>query len=241
MPKAMKQKNHHGKAGLLLGLLENMILRSCSVAIRFSNKSAQVKALAATYKVKDGPNESGDMFERSGRPSDTFPWTFANEQAARAANGGALPPDMSVLAKARSYERGFPLFLVDVVTQYQEHGPDYIVALMNGYEEPPAGMTMLPGQYYNKFMPGGRIAMPKPLSDGLVDYTDGSPKTVEQYSKDVAAFLMWAAEPQLDQRKKFGTRAILFLAALAALLFYTKKKIWAKLENPDAEHKPATA
>jgi ubiquinol-cytochrome c reductase cytochrome c1 subunit len=182
---------------------------------------AQVKALAAEYKIKDGPNDAGEMFERPGRPSDYFPWTFANPQAARAALG-ALPPDMSVLAKARSYHRGFPLFLVDPIIQYQEHGADYIYALMNGY-------TNEKDPNWNEYMPGHRIAMPKPLSDGLVTYSDGSPQTVAQYSKDVVAFLTWAAEPKLEERKKTGFRVIIFLILFASLLYFVKKRIWADI------------
>ena len=124
------------------------VCASCHSAnlLRFRNLSqpggpefsvAQVANLAATFKVKDGPNEQGEMFERDGRPADRFPAPFANDMAARAANGGALPPDMSVLAKARTYERGFPWFLIDIVTQYQEMGPDYIAALLTGYVDPP--------------------------------------------------------------------------------------------------------
>ncbi len=186
---------------------------------------AQVKALAAEYKIKDGPNDAGDMFERAGRPSDKFPAPFANENAARAAMG-AYPPDMSVLAKARTYSRGFPLFLVDALPgfSYAEHGPDYIVALMNGY-------TDEKDPNWNQFMPGNKIAMAKPLSDGAVDYTDGTPKTVDQYAKDVSAFLMWTAEPKLEARKKTGFRVIAFLLLFAGLLYFTKKKIWANVAH----------
>ena len=181
----------------------------------------QVKALAAQYKIKDGPNDAGDMFERPGRPADYFPWAFANEQAARAALGG-LPPDMSVLAKARSYERGFPWFVIDAFTQYQEQGPDYIYAILNGY-------TNDKDPNYNAYFPAHHIAMPKPLSDGQVEYTDGSPKTVHQYAKDVASFLMWAAEPKLEARKRTGFRVMIFLIVFAGLLFFVKKKIWARV------------
>jgi ubiquinol-cytochrome c reductase cytochrome c1 subunit len=184
---------------------------------------AQVKALAAKYQIKDGPNDAGDMFERPGRPSDYFPWNFPNEQAARAALG-AVPPDMSLLAKARSYERGFPLFLIDPIIQYQEQGPDYIDALMNGYTN---GKD--PG--WNEYMPGHKIAMPMPLSDGAVDYEDGSPKTVQQYAKDVSAFLMWAAEPKLEERKRLGFGVLMFLIVYALLLFAVKKKIWSRPEG----------
>jgi ubiquinol-cytochrome c reductase cytochrome c1 subunit len=181
---------------------------------------AQVKALAATYKIKDGPNDAGEMFERPGRPSDYFPWNFANEQAARAALGAA-PPDMSLLAKARTFERGFPLFLIDPIIQYQEQGADYIFALLNGY-------TNDNDPNWNEFMPGHKIAMPKPLSDGLVDYADGSPKTIVQYAKDVSAFLTWAAEPKLEERKRLGFRVLIFLIVYAVLLRAVKKKIWAR-------------
>jgi ubiquinol-cytochrome c reductase cytochrome c1 subunit len=183
----------------------------------------QVKALAATYKIKDGPNDAGDMFERPGRPSDHFPWSFPNAEAARSALG-ALPPDMSLLAKARSYERGFPLFIADAFTQFQAQGPDYIVALMEGY-------TKDGDPLWNEFFPGHKIGMPKPLSDGMVDYTDGSPKTVHQYAQDVAAFLMWAAEPKLEERKRLGFRVILFMIVFAGLLYFVKRKIWANVEG----------
>ncbi|MGA3304106.1 MAG: cytochrome c1 [Methylovirgula sp.] len=184
---------------------------------------AQVKVLAATYKIKDGPNDAGDMFERPGRPSDHFPSTFANEQAAATALGVA-PPDMSDLAKARSIPRPFPLFIFDLFTQYQEQGPDYIVGIMNGY-------TNSNDPQYNEYFPGHKIAMPKPLADGVVPYTDGTPQTVEQYSKDVAAFLYWAAEPKLDQRKKLGFQVMIFLIVFASLLYFTKKKIWSSVPH----------
>ena len=188
---------------------------------------AQVKALAASFTIKDGPNDSGEMFDRPGRPSDTFPWAYANAQAARAALG-ALPPDMSVLAKARTYERGFPRFIFDVFTQYQEEGPDYIAALLTGYvDPPPKGFTISSGQYYNTYFPGHRIAMPPPLADNKVEYTDGSPQTVKQYALDIAAFLTWVAEPKMEERKMLGFRVILFLLVLSGLLYFTKKKVWA--------------
>jgi ubiquinol-cytochrome c reductase cytochrome c1 subunit len=183
----------------------------------------QVKALAATYKIKDGPNDAGDMFERPGRPSDHFPWNFPNPEAARSALG-ALPPDMSLLAKARSYERGFPLFILDAFTQFQEQGPDYIVALMDGY-------TKDSDPNWNEYFPNHKIGMPKPLADGAVDYTDGTPKTVHQYAQDVAAFLMWAAEPKLEERKRLGFRVILFMIVFGGLLYFVKRKIWANVEG----------
>lgn len=187
----------------------------------------QVKALAASYKIQDGPNDAGDMFERPGRPGDHLPLVFPNDQAARAANGGAVPPDMSVLAKARGFSSGFPGFLLNIFSMYQEQGPDYIHALItDGYVNPPPGTKLAAGTYYNKFMAGHAIAMPKPLSDGQVDYTDGSPQTVDQYTKDMAAFLMWAAEPKLDARHRTGFKVVLFLLVFSGLLFVTKKRVW---------------
>ncbi len=187
----------------------------------------QVKALAAEYTIQDGPNENGDMFERPGRPSDRFPLPFPNEQAARAANGGALPPDMSVLAKARTYHVGFPGFIFDIFTQYQENGVDYIHALVaEGYVDPPEGFKVADGSNYNKYMPGNQIAMAMPISDDQVEYTDGTPQTVDQYSRDLAAFLMWAAEPHLEARKELGFKVIIFLIIFASLLYFTKKKVW---------------
>jgi cytochrome c1 len=129
---------------------------------------AQVLALAAQYKVQDGPNDAGDMFERPGRPADHFPAPFPNENAAAAANGGKAPPDLSLMAKARTYERGFPWFVFDIFTQFAEAGPDYIHGILTGYEEPPAGFQVPSGGNYNKYFPGHVIAMPKPLSDGQV-------------------------------------------------------------------------
>jgi ubiquinol-cytochrome c reductase cytochrome b/c1 subunit len=189
---------------------------------------AQVSALASEYKIKDGPNDQGEMFERPGRPADYFPAPFPNEQAARAANGGGLPPDMSLLAKARSYERGFPWFIFDFFTQFQEQGPNYISAILQGYEDkPPAGVTIPEGSYYNKYFPGHAIKMPKPLSDGQVTFDDGSPATVPQYAHDIATFLMWAAEPHMEQRKQAGFQVFVFLIIFAFLMYFTKKRVWA--------------
>lgn len=189
---------------------------------------AQAAAFASEYKVKDGPDDKGEMFERNGRPADYFPSPFPNEQAARAANGGAYPPDLSLMAKARGYERGFPQFIFDAFTQFQEKGPNYIDALMQGYEEKaPAGFTLPEGSYYNKFFPGHAIKMPKPLSDGQVTFDDGSPATVQQYAKDISAFLMWTAEPHLEARKRLGLQVMIFLIVLSGLLYFTKKKVWA--------------
>jgi ubiquinol-cytochrome c reductase cytochrome c1 subunit len=190
---------------------------------------AQVDALAAEYTVTDGPDSNGDMFERPGIASDRFPSPFANAEQAAASNNGAAPPDLSLIAKARGVERGFPTFVFDVFTQYAENGPDYIYNLLTGYEEgAPEGIELQPGTYYNPhYISGPALAMPPPLSDGLVTYDDGSPETVEQYSRDISAFLMWAAEPHLEARKKTGFVVMIFLVLFAGLVFLTKRKVWA--------------
>jgi ubiquinol-cytochrome c reductase cytochrome b/c1 subunit len=194
--------------------------------------AAQVKQIASEYKIKDLDDE-GNSIERPGRPADHFPAPFPNELAAKAANGGVAPPDMSTLAKARSYPRGFPWFIFDFFTQYQEQGPDYITAILRGFKDPPPkGAHIPPTGHYNVYFPGHNIAMPPPLTDGQVKYDDGSPETLVQYSQDVAAFLMWASEPHLDQRKRVGFQVIVFLIVFAGLLYFTKKKIWHEVELP---------
>ena len=200
---------------------------------------AQVQALAAEYKIKDGPNDAGDMFERPGRPADRFPAPFPNEQAAAAANGGKAPPDLSLMAKARTYERGFPWFITDVFRQYSENGADYLVALLKGYKEPPPGFEVPPGGHYNEYYPGHIIAMPPPMSDGQVDYPEGVPETIDQYAKDVTAFLTWTAEPFLEQRKRLGFIVIAFLILFAGLLYFVKKRIWSRVGgDPVALNEP---
>jgi ubiquinol-cytochrome c reductase cytochrome b/c1 subunit len=192
--------------------------------------TAEAQAIAAEYKIQDGPNDQGEMFERPGRLADHFPAPFPNEQAARARFNG-VPPDFSVIAKARGFERGFPYWVFDLITQYQEQGPDYVTALMQGFEEnPPAGFTLPPGTFYNKYFPPHAITMPPPLSDQRVEYTDGAPMTVEQYAKDISAFLMWAAEPHLVQRKRVGMQVFIFLLVFAGLLYFTKKRVWHQVE-----------
>jgi cytochrome c1 len=186
---------------------------------------AQVAQIASEYKVQD-LDDKGQPIERAGRPADHFPAPFPNAAAAAAANGVA-PPDMSTLAKARGFSRGFPWFIIDAVMQYQEAGPDYIAAILKGYQDPPKGFVLPAGGHYNEYFPGHNIAMPPPLSNGQVTYDDGSPQTLEQYSKDVAAFLMWASEPKLVQRKRTGFQVLIFLIVLSGLLYFTKKKVWA--------------
>ena len=208
--------------------------------------AAQVQALAAEYKVQDGPNDAGEMFERPARAADRFPSPYANEQAAAAAQGGKAPPDLSLMAKARTFERGFPWFVIDALRQYSENGADYLVALLNGYKDPPQGFEVPAGGHYNEYYPGHIIAMPKPLSDGQVEYAKGPngqpvvPETVAQYAKDVTAFLAWAAEPHLEQRKKLGFVVILVLLLLTGLMYFTKKKVWADVGG-EIEDQPQAA
>jgi len=194
---------------------------------------AQVKAFAAEYTVQDGPNADGEMFERPAVPSDYFPSPFPNVEAAAAANNGAAPPDFSLIAKARGVERGFPTFVFDIFTQYAQGGPDYIHSLLTGYDrEPPAGMQIAEGTYYNPFFIAGKsLAMANPLSNDQVTYDDGSPQTVDQYGRDVSAFLMWAAEPHLEDRKKTGFRVMVFLVLFAGLVYLTKRKVWSNVAH----------
>ncbi len=194
---------------------------------------AQIRTLAAEYTVQDGPNADGEMFERPAIASDYFPSPFPNTVAAAAANNGAAPPDFSLIAKARGVERGFPTFVFDIFTQYAENGPDYIHSLLTGYDhEPPAGMQISEGTHYNPFFIGGKsLAMAKPLSDGQVTYEDGSPETVDQYSRDVSAFLMWAAEPHLEARKRTGFSVMVFLVLFAGLVYATKRKVWSDVQH----------
>jgi ubiquinol-cytochrome c reductase cytochrome c1 subunit len=174
---------------------------------------AEVKAIAQNYEVTDGPNDQGDMFQRPARPSDRFVKPFANDQAARAANNGALPPDMSLLVKAR------------------HDGENYIYSLLTGYAEPALEekAKMMPGMYYNAYFPGHQIAMAPPLNAGQVTYADGTEATVEQMAADVTTFLSWAAEPQMEARKKIGIQVILFLIVFAGIMYAAKKRVWEKL------------
>ncbi len=193
----------------------------------------QVKAFAAEYEVQDGPNAEGEMFTRKGKPSDYFPSPFPNTEAAAAANNGAAPPDFSLIAKARATERGFPQFLIDPFTGYAENGPDYIYGLLTGYgQTPPTGMEIAEGTHYNPhFMSGKALAMAQPITDGQVTYDDGSPQTVDQYARDVSAFLMWAAEPHLEARKKTGFTVMIFMLLFGALVYLTKRKVWANVDH----------
>jgi ubiquinol-cytochrome c reductase cytochrome b/c1 subunit len=189
---------------------------------------AQASAVASEYKIKD-LDESGQPTERAGRPADYFPSPFPNDLAAKAANGGTVPPDFSTLAKARTYERGFPWFVFDIFTQYQEQGPDYIVALLHGYVDAPKGFEVPPGGHYNTYFPGHSIAMPPPIQPGQVTFDDGSPQTLDQYTRDVAAFMMWAAEPHMVARKRLGFQVMIFLIIFAGLMYFTKKRVWSAM------------
>jgi ubiquinol-cytochrome c reductase cytochrome c1 subunit len=193
---------------------------------------AQVKAFAANYQIQDGPNDDGEMFERAGVPSDHFPSPFPNQQAAAAANNGAAPPDFSLLGKARGITRGFPQFIFDIFTQYQEGGPDYIYSLITGYQEPPEGVEVPEGGHYNPyFANAASLAMAPPIADDQVTYDDGAPQTVDQYAKDISAFLMWAAEPHLEDRKRTGFMVMVFLVIFSGLIYLTKKSVYANKEH----------
>ncbi|MDB5368376.1 MAG: cytochrome c1 [Rhodospirillales bacterium] len=169
----------------------------------------EIKAIASQVQVQDGPNDQGEMYERPGLPSDHFKAPFANEKAARAANNGALPKDLSLIVKAR------------------KGGEDYVYALLTGYTDPPPGVKVPDGQYYNKAFPGHLISMPPPLQDGIVSYADGTQATVPQMAKDVAAFLAWASEPKLEERKRIGAKVMIFLGVFTALMYLVKRKVWA--------------
>ncbi|GHC65596.1 ribosomal protein P2 [Limoniibacter endophyticus] len=193
----------------------------------------QIRTIAGEYEIEDGPNADGEMFTRAGIPSDYFPSPYPNAEAAAASNNGAAPPDFSLIAKARTVERGFPTFVYDIFTQYAEGGPDYIHNLLTSYgEEAPAHVEIAEGTYYNPaFIAGPALAMAQPIQDDQVTYDDGSPQTVEQYSRDVSAFLMWAAEPHLEARKALGFKVMLFLGLLGVLLYLTKRRVWSNVEH----------
>ena len=177
----------------------------------------EVKVIAAQFEITDGPNSDGEMFERPGKPSDKFAKPYPNVEAATSANGGAYPPDMSVLAKARV------------------GGANYIYSILMGYEEPPEGYELDDGVYYNKYMSGNKIKMSAPLSSGLVEYSDGTEATTEQMAKDITAFLVWASEPHLEAQHKMGFKTIIYLIILLALVFLSKQKIWSRFNSKNSE------
>jgi len=173
----------------------------------------EAKAIASQFEVEDGPNSDGEMFTRPGRLSDKFVKPYPNVEASTAANGGAYPPDMSVLAKARA------------------GGADYIYSLLLGYEEAPTGFELDDGVYYNKYMPGNKIKMSAPLSDGLVEYSDSTQATTAQMAKDVTTFLVWAAEPHLEAQHRMGFKAIIYLIILFTLVYMSKQKVWSQFTS----------
>ena len=194
---------------------------------------AQVKTFAANYEVQDGPNADGEMFTRTAVASDYFPSPYPNHEAAAASNNGAAPPDFSLIAKARGITRGFPQFVFDIFTQYQTGGPDYIYSLLTGYdEEKPEHIEVAEGTHYNPyFANASALAMAKPIADDQVTYDDGAPQTVDQYAHDVSAFLMWAAEPHLEERKRTGFMVMVFLVIFTGLIYLTKKSVYASREH----------
>ncbi|KAF9180398.1 cytochrome c1 [Haplosporangium sp. Z 767] len=193
--------------------------------IGVSHTEAEVKAMAEEHEYTDGPNDVGDMFQRPGKPSDYMPKPYANEEQARAGNAGAYPPDLSLMIKAR------------------HGGADYVFSLLTGYQDPPAGVEIREGLNFNPYFPGGAIGMARVLYDGLVEYEDGTPATTSQMAKDVTIFLSWAAEPEMDERKKMGMKALTMLAVLTGLSVYLKRHKWAALKtrkilyNPPAPRK----
>ncbi|WWC98220.1 hypothetical protein V866_005111 [Kwoniella sp. B9012] len=180
----------------------------------------EVKAMAEEVEYTDGPNDEGEMFQRPGKLADYMPAPYPNEEAARAGNGGGLPPDLSLIVKAR------------------HGGADYIYSLLTGYCDPPAGVKLAEGMNYNPYFPGGGIAMARVLFDGLVEYEDGTPATTSQMAKDVTVFLNWAAEPEHDQRKKMGLQALIILSTLTAISVYVKRFKWTYLKNRKIVYDP---
>lgn len=185
-----------------------------------SHTATEVKALAEEHEYPDGPNDQGEMFQRPGKLSDYLPAPYPNEEAARASNGGALPPDLSLIIKAR------------------HGGCDYVFSLLTGYVDPPAGVEIREGLNYNPYFPGGAIAMARVLFDGLVEYDDGTPGTTSQYAKDVVTFLNWAAEPEHDERKKIGLQATILMSSLVLLSLYAKRFKWTPLKSRKIVYNP---
>lgn len=172
-----------------------------------------VKTIASSVTVKDGPNDQGDMFERPGILSDKFAAPYPNEQAARAANNGAMPVDLSLIIKAR------------------HDGANYVYSLLTGYIDPPPGFVLMPGLNYNKYFHGHQIAMPVPLTDGQVQYSDGTVSSVDQMARDVAIFLQWASEPEMEHRKSMGLKSVMFLVIFTIVFYIAKKRVWARLKE----------
>ena len=173
--------------------------------------SEEVKSIASEYTVLDGPNDDGEMFERAAKSSDRFVASFANEQEARVSNNGSYPPDLSLITKAK------------------KNGPDYIYNLLMGYTEPPEDFELGEGMYYNKWKDGHQIAMAQPLDEGYVDYDDGTQNTLPQLAEDLTTFLVWSAEPELEERKRIGIKVLLFFIIAGALVYLVKIRLWRKV------------
>ncbi len=187
----------------------NLLYYRDLIDIGFSDE--EVKAIASEYNVIDGPNDEGEMFERPAKSSDNFVDPFLNEQEARVSNNGSYPPDLSVITKTK------------------KNGPDYIYNLLMGYSEPPEGFELGEGMYYNKWKEGHQIAMAQPLEDGYVDYDDGTENNLPQLSKDITNFLVWAAEPELEERKRIGIKVLLFFIIAGTLVYIVKNNLWRKV------------
>ncbi|KAJ1897361.1 cytochrome c1, partial [Coemansia sp. IMI 209127] len=188
------------------------------VGVAFTEE--ETRGMAAEFEYTDGPNEKGDMFQRPGKLTDPIPPPYANEEAARAANAGALPPDLSLITKAR------------------HGGVDYIYSLLTGYCDPPAGVEIREGLNYNPYFPGGAIAMAQNIFDGVVEFEDGTPNTASQIAKDVVTFLNWAAEPELDDRKKIGVKALILFSTLTAIALWAKRNRWQTLKTRKIVYNP---
>ncbi|KAF8328446.1 cytochrome C1 family-domain-containing protein [Cantharellus anzutake] len=188
-----------------------------------SHTAEEVRVLAEEVEYEDGPNDAGEMFTRPGKLSDYLPAPYPNEEAARAANGGGLPPDLSLITKAR------------------HGGADYVFSILTGYADPPAGVEIREGLSYNPYFPGGAISMARVLFDGVVEYEDGTPATASQMAKDVVTFLSWAGEPEHDERKKMGLKAVILLSTLFALSIYVKRYKWTPIKNRKLIYTPPKA
>lgn len=173
----------------------------------------EAKEMAAERDFEDGPDEEGEMFERPGRLSDYMPNPYANEEAARFANNGAYPPDLSLITKARP------------------DGENYLFAILTGYKEAPSGLTLREGLYYNPYFPGGAIAMPQPLTHEQLEFEDGTHGSISQMAKDVTTFLSWAAEPEHDERKKMWIKAMIITTLVGFPLYYYKRLKWSVVKT----------
>jgi cytochrome c1 len=193
-----------------------------------------VKSLAATHEVEDGPDDEGKMFKRPGTLNDRIPTPYNNEKEARAAHNGALPPDLSLIVRARAVESDTPFYMLpytmvrDIFSGYQESGADYLYAYLTGFKEPPKDFKLGEFMQYNRVFPGHQTAMPPPFAggDGLVKYDDGTPATVDNYARDVTAFLAWAADPRLEDRKRLGLLVMIYLLVTTVLLAFAKRRVW---------------